>query len=293
VRPSRSPVLWFVVFAYAITAVGMCVLHLVIARRLPLRTWLPYAAYLTGTGPSLAGVLMTLWLYGLPGIRRLAVRFSPSSVSGAWLLLAVCLLLPLGTAFLTVKVLAMCGVAVPPLSPQWLKDYVYVALLGQGFLGAGLFEEIGWRGFALPHLQQHYSALVSSLINGIVWACWHIQNFIFWDPYPVFVDPFPWMVVAVYVPTVMVYSVVFTWVYNSTGGSLFAVVVLHGAIDAQEILFPWQDLPPQSAPPQMWLGLPYLAIAVGLVWRYGAANLSWRDRVVIRAPAAVQVFKSM
>ena len=76
------------------------------------------------------------------------------------------------------------------------------------------------------------------------------------------------------------YSILSTWVYNSTGGSLFAVVVLHGAIDAREYLFSWNNLPPQSAPPQRWLGLPCLVLAVALVWRYGAANLSRRDRVV-------------
>ena len=77
----------------------------------------------------------------------------------------------------------------------------------------------------------------------------------------------------------MVLSVIYTWVYNSTGGSLFAVVLLHGAILASASLFAGPD----SAG---WLredviaGLLYAVIAVGLVWRYGAANLSWRDRVV-------------
>jgi len=53
-------------------------------------------------------------------------------------------------------------------------------------------------------------------------------------------------------------------------------------------IFSRNDQPQQSAIPQ-WLGmllqlLPYLVIAVGLVWRYGAANLSWRDRVVAEPP---------
>jgi uncharacterized protein len=350
-RPTRSPVLWFFVFAYAISAVGMCVLYLYLARRLPGWTWLPYAPYLTGTGPSLAGLLMILWLYGLPGIHRLAFQLSPWSVGGAWLVLAVllltrlvplklvalaslvgllmvlgllrlagirrlvcqlrpwvigqawpvlavCLLLPLGVAVLNVTVLAMLGYAVPPLSPGGLSEYLYVAVIGQGFVGSGLFEEIGWRGFALPYLQRRYSALVSSLIIGLMWGCWHIQNYVSLDPFPVFMDPFPWTEVIVLVLTSMLYSVIPTWVYNSTGGSLFAVVVLHGATIAQGKLFSWNDLPQQSATAHMWLGLPYLAIAAGLAWRYGATNLSWRDRVVAEppnqtlTPAATQVSDS-
>jgi membrane protease YdiL (CAAX protease family) len=282
-RPSRSPVLWFFVLAYAITGVGLCVLSVCAARRLPFITWLPYAPYLTGTGPSLAGLLMILWLYSLAGIRRLALQLRPWLLAQGWLVLTVCLLLPLGVAVLTLKVLAMLGNVVPPLSPLWLKDYLYVAVIGQGFVGAGLFEEIGWRGFALPHLQRRYSALVSSFIIGVVWAGWHLQNFVCLDPremFPVFVDPFPWATVTAYVPTVMAYSVMCTWVYNSTGASLSAVVVLHGAIDSQERLFSWNELPEQSGSPLLWQGLPWLVIAAGLVWRYGATNLSWRDRVV-------------
>jgi membrane protease YdiL (CAAX protease family) len=331
-------VLWFFVFAYAITGVGMCVLYLFLARRLPGWTWLPYGPYLTGTGPSLAALLMILWLYGLPGIRRLAFQLSPLSVGGAWLVLAVCLLprlvppslvvlaslvgllmvpwlrrlagvrrlafqlrpwllgqgwpvlavcllLPLGIQVLRVNVLAMLGFAVPPLS---LGDYLYGAVIGQGFIGSGLFEEIGWRGFALPQLQRRYSALVSSLIIGVVWGFWHVQNYMSLNPFPVFMDPFPWLELTGLVLTGGMISVIYTWVYNSTEGSLFAVVVLHGATIASGKLFSWHDLPQQSATAQRWLGLlvllPYLVIAVGLVWRYGAANLSWRDRVVAEPP---------
>ena len=183
----------------------------------------------------------------------------------------------------------MFGEAVPLLSPGWLEDYLYVAVIGQGLIGAGLFEEIGWRGFALPHLQRRYSALVSSLVIGVVWGCWHLQNYFALDPFPVFRGPpFPWTEVAFLIPASMAISVIFTWVYNSTGGSLFAVVVLHGSSIAVGQIFSRNGQPQQSAIPQ-WLGmllglLPYLVIAVGLLWRYGAANLSWRDRVVAEPP---------
>jgi len=281
-RRSRFPVLWFFVFAYVITGVGMCVNFLAF-RRLPGGTpinsqtlpWLPYAPYVLWAGPCLSGLLMTLFLYGLPGVRRLAFRLAPWSVGGAWLVLAVCLLLPLGVV-LTVTILAALDVSVPPPSWRGWPNYLYGAVIGDGLIGVGLFEEIGWRGFALPHLQRRYSALVSSLIIGLVWAFWHFPNFFAFTPSDL----------AAFVPKVIAMSVIFTWVYNSTGGSLFAVVVLHGAILASASLFAGPDSggSPAEMRQEVIIVLLYAAIAVGLVWRYGAANLSWRDRVVAEPP---------
>ena len=328
-RRLRSPVLWFFVFAYVITGAGMCV-NFYALRPLPGATdinsqtmpWLPYAPYVLWAGPCLASLLMTLFLYGLLGVRRLVSGLGPWSVGGAWLVLvvcllpqldvvvlaslvgllivlclqgvagirrltsklrpwlfgqgwlvlAVCLLLPLGVAVLPVKILAALGVAVPHLRWEGWPNYLYSAVIGAGMIGPGLFEEIGWRGFALPHLQRRYSALVSSLILGLVWACWHFPNFFFFTP----------TMLAVFVPMGIVISVIYTWVYNSTGGSLFAVVMLHGATIAPGKLFAGGDA--GGWLPGVITGLLYVVIAVGLVWRYGAANLSWRDRVMAEPP---------
>jgi membrane protease YdiL (CAAX protease family) len=244
-------------------------------------------AFVVGAGPSLAGLLMTLMLYGLPGVRRLAVQLSPWSVGGAWLVLAVCLLLPLGVIVLPLGILAALGASFPPPlcpSPNWpdalaliLTRYLYDAVVGGGLIGPGMFEEIGWRGFALPHLQRRYSALVSSLIIGVVWAFWHLPNFIIPS------DPSPWWHLLVFVPLIMGLSVIFTWVYNSTGGNLFAVVLFHGAIHTALGLCPCPDTGVAAQEDVVFLLL-FAVVAAGLVWRYGATDLSWRDRVVAELP---------
>jgi membrane protease YdiL (CAAX protease family) len=45
--------------------------------------------------------------------------------------------------------------------------------------GGGLNEEPGWRGFALPHLQQRLSAVRATMALGIAWAVWHLPSFAF------------------------------------------------------------------------------------------------------------------
>ncbi len=283
-RPSNKPVLWFFVLACVLTGVGQCV-HLYVSHRLaagvpggtpieesPIMTWMPYAPWVTGTGPSLAGLAMTLWLYGLPGLRRLALQLTPWSVGRAWPVLAVCLLLPLGVVVLPLAILAGLGASLSQLSWEGWPAYLYGAVVSGGLIGPGLMEEIGWRGFALPHLQRGYSALTSSLIIGLVWAFWHLPNFVIPSDRP------PWWHVLAFVPVTMAVSVVFTWVYNSTGGSLFAVVVLHGAIYTASGLCAAPD--GVAVRQDVVLVLLFAVIVVGLVWRYGAANLSWRHRVV-------------
>jgi membrane protease YdiL (CAAX protease family) len=287
-RLSRFPLLWFFVLAYVLSGVGQLV-HFFVVRRImagvpggtpidatPISTWLPYAFYITNAGPSLVGLLMTLFLYGFPGVRRLILQLAPWSVGREWPVLLVCLLLPLGVIVLPLTILAALGASVPP--PSWqLSEYLYGATIGGGFLGPGLCEEIGWRGFALPHLQRRYSALASSLIIGLAWAFWHWPNFVIPS------DSLQWWHVLAFIPLTMAISVLFTWVYNSTGGNLFAVVVLHGAIYTALAVCPSPDKAVAAREDVIFLLL-FAVIAVGLVWRYGTANLSLRDRVVAHPP---------
>jgi membrane protease YdiL (CAAX protease family) len=93
--------------------------------------------------------------------------------------------------------------------------------LGLTFLRGPLTEEAGWRGFALPRLQQRFTALASSLILGITWACWHIP-FYFEPGFAEKGMPFP-----IYVVVVTGLSILFTWIFNNTNGSLVLMVLAH------------------------------------------------------------------
>jgi membrane protease YdiL (CAAX protease family) len=82
-------------------------------------------------------------------------------------------------------------------------------------------EELGWRGFLLPRLQQRFNALISSLTVGVIWALWHAPLWLLpgygWDAIPYW--SFALAVISA--------SVLFTWVLNHTGGSLVMASLMH------------------------------------------------------------------
>jgi membrane protease YdiL (CAAX protease family) len=86
-----------------------------------------------------------------------------------------------------------------------------------------LAEELGWRGFALPRLQAKYNALLSSLILGAIWTCWHLPLFFVTGATQMSI-PFP-----IYLVLVTTISVYITWLYNNTKGSLVITVLAHYA----------------------------------------------------------------
>ena len=55
--------------------------------------------------------------------------------------------------------------------PAWYV--VLVTWLAAMFLGGPLGEEIGWRGYALPRLQQRFGMAAGSIVLGVLWALWH------------------------------------------------------------------------------------------------------------------------
>jgi len=56
-------------------------------------------------------------------------------------------------------------------------------------LGGPLFEEPGWRGFALPRLEARFGPLQASILLALLWAAWHLPLFL----YPGWITAPPWI----------------------------------------------------------------------------------------------------
>lgn len=96
---------------------------------------------------------------------------------------------------------------------------------------AGIAEEFGWRGYAIPRLQARHNALASSLIVGLIWGIWHIPLFLTQGT-----TQSRWLADAGWIPAVlgytvfcMAWSIQYTWVFNNTKGSVLLAAVMHGA----------------------------------------------------------------
>ena len=98
-------------------------------------------------------------------------------------------------------------------------------------IAAGIGEEFGWRGFLLPRLQIHHNALVSGLIVGVAWATWHIPMFFIkgTSQYEQGLQGGLLPAILGYSAFVIANSLLFTWLFNNTRGSVLLAAVFHGA----------------------------------------------------------------
>ena len=89
----------------------------------------------------------------------------------------------------------------------------------------GLGEETGWRGYALPRLLQVTRAVPASLILGVLWAAWHLP--LFWTVG----SPLHETSILALFLRLPATSIMFTWVFQHTQGSLLLAVLFHGALN--------------------------------------------------------------
>ncbi|MDQ6902286.1 MAG: CPBP family intramembrane metalloprotease [Bacteroidota bacterium] len=98
---------------------------------------------------------------------------------------------------------------------------------------SAFWEEIGWRGFLLPILQEKYSPLKASIIIGFVWGLWHLPIYLAINPYrDQTFSYFLFMFIGCFA-----ISIIETWLYNSTKGSLFVCILFHNAINTSAAYF--------------------------------------------------------
>ncbi len=185
--------------------------------------WVTFFFILGGMGPFAASLVIIFLSGDQQQSQTFKQRLFLWRVPARWY--AVVLLLPIAIVAASCSLLLLLGEGFEisaDLPPVWVYPFI---LLYMGFLGGGL-EEPGWRGFALPRLLARYSPAASGLILGVIWAFWHL---------PLFLAPslaqkdIP---VGLFILTGVALSIIFTWAYLATGGSIPMAIILHAGINA-------------------------------------------------------------
>ena len=191
-------------------------------------------------GPSVAGLTVCRITGRRPGIVE---RLRSWRAGGRWY--AVALLAAPVAMGITLLVLSMMSpdfipaiisgsseVAGPVRSPNVMAFVLMGLAVG---LGAGVFEEIGWTGFAVPRMLSRHGILATGIGVGLVWGLWHFLA-IWWGS----ADAFGTVPVALYLLVALFsfllpYRVLMVWVYRHTR-SLPVGIVMHASLTSSMLI---------------------------------------------------------
>ena len=244
----------------------------------------PYAVPAMVLGPGVAGIILTGLIDGRAGLREFRSRLLKWRVGARWYAVAL-LTAPL--------VFTAVFVPLSLISPEFLprifitSDKATVLLMGiAAGLTAGIFEELGWTGFAIPRMRLRYGVLGTGLIVGILWAAWHLlQNYWASGVTSGEISGTFWLVNAVVgtlVGSLVAYRVLMVWVYERTGGSLPMAMLMHVSLTFFTIIV----FPPSAVEANLISGYAYTAVLWVLVVAVAVANGGHLSRQPLRRRVA-------
>jgi len=171
--------------------------------------------------PSLMAIALTFHFHGKEGFRQFIGRFKRVYI--AWYWWVVLLLLPAAIHFVGRSVWQLFYNG--EINPFFRNPEYWLSAIIPSFLIAGLGEELGWRGFALPRLQSHFKPVAAATILALVHLFWHLPTY--------------WLGQGIHnVPTIFVlgfvfpWTFIFNWLYNKSSGSLIFAVSFHAISNA-------------------------------------------------------------
>ncbi len=283
-RPLDWPIILFFVLAYAITwgvfgivgliahqsGVGDAQTLLAMGETfqfegvtLSVPPWLVYLlTRLADFAFSIAGVVMIAITAGRSGLHQLWQRLTHWRILWYWYALGLLPVALYGAATAVAGAFPSAHLSMSTLTTMLFSLHAgfFVSLFLRGAMG----EELGLRGFALPRLQACMSPFRASLIIGVLWGAWHL---------PVLIGRDALSIIAFSLLSIGL-SMLFTWLFNGSGGSLIPVLLFHAAQNWEEgfeTLFPallgteWELV---STLALLVLGI----VASVVVWRKGRAG---------------------
>ncbi|MFN8486223.1 MAG: type II CAAX endopeptidase family protein [Caldilineaceae bacterium] len=175
---------------------------------------------LAARAPTLAAFLIILWMRGKQGLLAFWARYLDFAIPLRWYPLCFGGIVGFGLVLRFVEeAWGMATPALPFSRYTFLPFALYFFVADPGPLG----EEGGWRGFALPLLQRHFSPLWVSVLLGVIWSLWHLPAFsIATLNQSKFVFP-------LFLMSNIALVMLMTAAYNASGGNLPLMILIHWA----------------------------------------------------------------
>lgn len=160
--------------------------------------------------PTIAFLIIVLLIKSL----RFSINFDFNSIIALKSIMAI--VIPLFLSSIIFFVCKFMGIE-PKLSSGTIPSITLaIATILVGALG----EEIGWRGFLQPLLEKNTSALLASIIVGLLWGLWHVGHY---------KNGFMYMI-AFLIFTVSA-SIIIAWIYRDTKFNILIPMLFHTSIN--------------------------------------------------------------
>jgi len=183
-------------------------------------------------GPSIAAVFLISSIYGKKGLIRTLKSMTGLRVGLVWIVTALAFE---PVMFATITLAYWFTYKTFPISNEISVFTQFIAFSGTFLLGLfrwGCSEEIGWRGWLLPKLQDKMSPFYATLILAVIVSLWHIDVTALPDlftPRPAaFLYGFYPAIVERLIVTIPL-AMVLTYIFNHTKGSLLIMMIFHSA----------------------------------------------------------------
>lgn len=177
---------------------------------------------LGGLGPLLALTVLSKYTGGEVSLKQILSQIRFRDWKNIWI----------GAAIFAIPLITLLGnlanhvfksqdqLQIIQTGPDELGLFVLPVMLIQfaaSLLTSPLFEEPGWRGFALPRLQVRFGRTLGSLVVGLLWWLWH-------QPMNITFGLEPTIIGAL---SMIIFSFTIDSLYNLTGGNLLAAMLAH------------------------------------------------------------------
>lgn len=222
-----KPLITFFALAYGISWLIWLPLygHIFGLTNLPV---LPYHHAIGGFGP-LSAAFITTWIYGKrAGLNQLWQQMFKVQ---PFIYVLIALLSPFVLAVLAAVGGTIVNGVTFDVSGLWRSKefpaFNFFVFFAYNLLFFGFGEEVGWRGFALPRIQNRYSALSASILLTVFWALWHWPLF-FYRPGYTSMDIAG---ILGWVFSLLTGSILLSWLYNASKGSILVCAIFHSTID--------------------------------------------------------------